>query len=97
MTVTQIRIGKHNTGIIGLNAILTEIASQTKDMQDNDIAKLMVEQVSLQNYIPSNVTDLYETALVINGKVAAVGSIPSRAKLLALIQKAELKVPSKNP
>lgn len=167
MTVTQIRIGKHNTGIIGLNAILTETARQTKDMQDNDIAKLMVKKVSRQNYIPSNVTDLYEAALVreykkhmgqpveplpiegiqikvlgagcpncdrleqeimavietagiaaqlehvrdfkeissygvmgspalvINGKVAAVGSIPSRAKLLALIKKTEPKVPSK--
>ena len=160
--ITQIKIGKHNTGIIGLNAILVETAEQNMYMQECDISKLLVEKVSKQNYIPPTVTDLYEAALlreykkhigqpvdplpvegiqikvlgagcpscdrleqemmaviekagiedaqlehvrdfkqissygvmgspalVINNKVVAVGSIPSRAKLLTLIRKAE--------
>ncbi len=167
--ITQIRIGKHNTGIIGLDSILTETAGQAMDMQDKDIGRLLVEKVSQQNYIPSNVTNLYEAslvreykkhmgqpveslpmegiqikvlgagcpscdrleqemmaviekagveaqlehvrdfkeissygvmgspALVINNKVKAVGSVPSRAKLLTMLQEAERQVSSKKP
>ena len=160
--ITQIRIGKHNTGIVGLDSILTEAAGQGMDVQEDDIGKFLVKKVSQQNYIPSNATHLYEAALVreykkhmgqpvesipmegiqikvlgagcpscdrleqemmgviekagveahlehvrdfkeissygvmgspalvINGKVKAVGSIPSRTKLLAILQEAIL-------
>ena len=162
--ITQIRIGKHNTGIVGLDSILTEAAGQGMDVQEDDIGKFLIEKASKQNYIPSNATHLYEAALVreykkhmgqpvesipmegiqikvlgagcpscdrleqemmaviekagveaqlehvrdfreissygvmgspalvINGRVAAVGSIPSRSKLLTLIQKAGRQV-----
>ncbi len=64
LSVTQIRIGKHMTGIVGLKSALAEILTTACGLEDAEIARLLVENLSQNNYIPSNVTDLYEAALL---------------------------------
>ena len=162
--VRQIKIGKHQTGIIGLDDALKEASEESQGFSDQKIGALMVEKLSKKNYIPSTVTSLYESAflreykkfkgepiqesplenveikilgagcpncdrleqdlmiliaetgieanlehirdikeigrygvmgspaLVINGKVKAVGSVPSKARLRELILEADAEI-----
>ncbi len=62
--LVQIKIGKHMTGIVGLKHALEEIKTKAHDLEDEGIAKFLVKNLSKKNYIPSNVTDLYEAALL---------------------------------
>lgn len=162
--VFQIKVGKHQTGIIGLDDALKETAKESQGFSDEKIGALMVEKLSKKNYIPSSVIPLYESAflreykkfkgepvpdtplenveikilgagcpncdrleqdlmiliaetgieadlehirdireisrygvmgspaLVINGKVKAVGSVPSKARLRELILEADAEI-----
>lgn len=60
----QIKIGRHMSGIIGLKQALEETGAMAHDLEDGDIAKLLVKKLSKKNFITSNVTDLYEAALL---------------------------------
>jgi hypothetical protein len=62
--LVQIKIGKHMTGIVGLKSALEEVKATDHGLGDDDIAGLLVKNLSQKNYIPSNVTDLYEAALL---------------------------------
>ena len=72
--ITQIRVGKHMTGIIGLKAALDEAAARCKDMPDDRISNVLLEILSKRNYIET--------------KVKAVGSVPPREKIKAWIERA---------
>ena len=63
-SVTQLKIGKHMTGIVGLKEALTEAACETENLSDNQIAALMMEKLSPKNYIPSTETELYESVFL---------------------------------
>lgn len=65
----QIKIGKHMTGIVGLKHALEEIKTTAHGLEDDEIAKLLVKNLSQKNYIPSNVTDLYEAAFLREYKI----------------------------
>lgn len=60
----QVRIGRHLTGIVGLKDALDEFKTKLHGLKDDDIAKFLVKKLSKKNYIPFNVTDLYEAALL---------------------------------
>lgn len=62
--VRQIKIGKHQTGIVGLDDALKEIAEECQSFSDERIGERMVEKLSKKNYIPSNVTSLYISAFL---------------------------------
>jgi small redox-active disulfide protein 2 len=62
--VRQIKIGKHQTGIVGLDDALKEIAEECLGFSDKRIGERMVEKLSKKNYIPSNVTSLYASAFL---------------------------------
>lgn len=62
--VTQIRVGKHMTGIIGLKEALAEIAGRREAMTDEQIADALVERLSRNNYIPDNIKVLYAQAFL---------------------------------
>lgn len=62
--VSQIRIGRHQTGIIGLEEALKEMAKESQGVSDQKIGAMMVEKRSKKNYIPSTVKDLYESAFL---------------------------------
>ncbi len=62
--VTQIRVGKHMTGIIGLKSALAETAAQCKGMPDDQIGKVLVERLGKRNYIDNGSREVYAQALV---------------------------------
>ncbi len=62
--VTQIKIGRHQTGIIGLEDALKQMAQEQPGFSDAMAGKYLVEKLSVKNYIPPGVTDLYETAFL---------------------------------
>jgi len=62
--VFQIRIGKHQTGIIGLEEALKEMSEEKQILSDQNIGTRMVEKLSKKNYIPSTVVDAYESAFL---------------------------------
>jgi len=62
--VRQIKIGKHQTGIVGLDDALKEIAEECQNFSDERIGERMVEKLSKKNYIPSNVSSLYASAFL---------------------------------
>jgi hypothetical protein len=53
--VTQIRIGKHMTGIIGLKSALADAAVRCKDMADDQIASVLLQMLSKSNYIETRI------------------------------------------
>ena len=101
----QIKIGKYQTGIVGLDEALKETAEECQGFSDEKIGAVMVGKLSGKNYIPSNVISLYASAflreykksmgspaLMINGKVKAVGSVPSKARLREMILEADAEI-----
>jgi hypothetical protein len=62
--VFQIKVGKHQTGIIGLAEVLKEISKEDQNLDDQTIGAAMVKKLSKKNYIPSTVADLYNSAFV---------------------------------
>lgn len=76
-SVRQIKVGKHNTGIVGLDDVLKEMAESMQQASGKEVASYGV---------------MGSPALVINRKVKAVGSVPPKSKLKELILKAELEL-----
>lgn len=62
--VTQIRIGKHVTGIIGLTAALDETAAHCAGMPDDQVAERLLEILSQHNYVESKFRDIYAQAFL---------------------------------
>lgn len=63
-SVRQIKVGKHNTGIVGLDDILKEVAETGSRMSDADIAAKMIQRLSKKNYIPSEAYNDYGKAFI---------------------------------
>jgi len=62
--VTQIKIGKHPSGIIGLKKILEEVANQCKGRADDEIKAELLKRLSQKNYISSNAKEVYSQAFL---------------------------------
>ena len=62
--VTQIRVGKHMTGIIGLKEALAEVAERREAMTDEQIPGALLARLSRRNYIPDDIRDLYAQAFL---------------------------------
>ena len=75
-SVTQLKIGKHMTGIVGLKEALEEVAGKVRNPSDEQIVGLMMEKLSSKNYIPSTETELYESVLLREYKKFMGESIP---------------------
>ena len=75
-SVTQLKIGKHMTGIVGLKEALEEVADKVRNPSDEQIVGLMMEKLSSKNYIPSTETELYESVLLREYKKFMGESIP---------------------
>lgn len=63
-TVRQIKVGKHNTGIVGLDNVLKEMAETMQSASDEQIAAELIQRISKKNYIPSGAYKEYETAFI---------------------------------
>jgi small redox-active disulfide protein 2 len=62
--VRQIKIGKHQTGIVGLDEALKQTAEECQGFSDQKIAGLLIQKLSQKNYIPSSAIPLYESAFL---------------------------------
>lgn len=63
-SVRQIKVGKHNTGIVGLDGVLKAISETEHSMSDEEIAQHMVKALSKKNYIPSEAYGEYREAFI---------------------------------
>jgi hypothetical protein len=62
--ITQIRIGKHDFGIIGLSAAIKIVAAKHKGAPDDQIANALYKVLSKDNYISDNIKDAYKQAFL---------------------------------
>ena len=62
--ITQIKIGQHRTGIIGLKKALKEISREFADKPDDKITAELFNRLSKLNYIPENSQKNYEQAFL---------------------------------
>ena len=63
-SVTQIKVGKHKTGIVGFDDALEEAARDSQLGSDQEIAAAMIKKLSQKNYIPSEAHDEYIKAFI---------------------------------
>jgi len=62
--ITQINVGGHATGIIGLQSILEEVAKEHKEKTDDEIKAELLNRLSQKNYISSRIRDVYGQAFL---------------------------------
>ena len=62
--VRQIKIGKHQTGIVGLDDALKETAEESRGFSDEKIGERIIEKLSKKNYIPSDAFPFYASAFL---------------------------------
>jgi hypothetical protein len=62
--IKQIRIGKHDFGIVGLTDAIDSVAKEHKDATDAVIADALLKRLSNDNYIPSIVKEQYKEAFL---------------------------------
>ena len=62
--ITQINVGGHATGIIGLQPILEEVANESKAKTDDEIKAELLNRLSKKNYISSRTRDVYGQAFL---------------------------------
>jgi hypothetical protein len=51
MDIQQIRIGKHQIGIIGLESAIKDIADEFRERTDEEIRSELLRRLSKRNYI----------------------------------------------
>jgi small redox-active disulfide protein 2 len=108
--VRQIKIGKHQTGIVGLDDALKEMTEECQikilgqgcpncDRLEQDLMILIAEtgiEADLEHIRDIREIGQYgvmgSPALVINGKVKVVGSVPSAARLREMILAADAEI-----
>ncbi len=57
--VTQIKIGGHRIGIIGLKLVLAEVAEAFAAQTDEEIRTELLKRLDQRNYIPGPAKDDY--------------------------------------
>jgi hypothetical protein len=62
--IRQIRIGKHDFGIMGLTNAIEMVAAEHKGGSDDLIADALYEVLKKDNYISDNVRDVYKQAFL---------------------------------
>jgi small redox-active disulfide protein 2 len=60
--VTQISVGGHRTGVIGLKVVLQEVAREFAGRPDADIKAALMERLGQSNYIVPNARAAFEAA-----------------------------------
>jgi len=62
--VSQIKVGLHRTGIIGLKAVLDEVAEVSAARTDDEIRSELLKRLGERNYIPKSVENDYARAFL---------------------------------
>lgn len=63
-SVTQIKVGKHKTGIVGFDETLEEAVEENQSGSEQEVATAMIKKLSKKNYIPSEAYADYEKAFI---------------------------------
>ena len=58
--VTQIRVGNSPVGIIGLKAVMEEVAQEYGDKTDREVQEELLNRLCKRNYIPEKAREEYE-------------------------------------
>ena len=70
--VTQIKIGNHRIGIIGLEKACQRLSEKSAHLPDAEIKQFLMAELKKTNYIPETAAKAYETAFF-NAFMAYVG------------------------
>jgi hypothetical protein len=62
--ITQIKVGNHRMGIIGLQHVLDEVSREFDGRSDNAVSAELMRRLSEFNYIPENSQKNYEKAFL---------------------------------
>ena len=62
--ITQIKIGRHRMGIIGLKHVLADISQEFDGRSDNAVTAELIRRLSKFNYIPEKSQKNYRQALL---------------------------------
>ncbi len=62
--VSQIKVGRHRMGIIGLKAMLAEVAQTAAGQSDEQIRSELLKRLGKRNYIPASAIDDYGRAFL---------------------------------
>jgi hypothetical protein len=62
--ITQIKVGHHRMGIIGLKQALEEVSREFAGRSDNKVTAELIRRLSKLNYIPENSRKDYEPAFL---------------------------------
>ncbi len=62
--IKQIRIGKHDFGIVGLTGAIASVARAHKGAEDSVIAEALFQMLSRDNYIPAEAKENYKVAFL---------------------------------
>ena len=62
--ITQIKVGRHRMGIIGLKHVLEEVSREFGDRSDDEVSDKLIRRLSKLNYIPENSQKNYEQAFL---------------------------------
>jgi hypothetical protein len=63
-TIKQIRIGKHDFGIVGLTEAFKTVSGASSNHSDSAIADALFNILKKQNYIPDHAVDKYKEAFL---------------------------------
>jgi hypothetical protein len=62
--ISQIRVGRHRMGIIGLKHVLEEVSREFGGRSDDEVSDELIRRLSKLNYIPENSQKDYEQAFL---------------------------------
>ena len=62
--ITQIKVGQHRMGIIGLKRVMDEVALESADKSDHEVEAELLLRLSKCNYIPSSAKAKYGRAFL---------------------------------
>ena len=62
--VTRVRVGNSPVGIIGLKAVMEDMAAEFRGKSDGEIGEELLRRLSKKNYISDNVRDEYRAAFL---------------------------------
>ena len=86
--IKQIMINDHLVGIVGLDDIIKKTAETQRGKSDDDIKKILLSEIAVNNYVPSKARDVYGHALLREFKLAQgipVDEEPSQGLNIAVL------------
>jgi len=62
--IVQIRVGKNNVGIVGLQDAIQDVAEESSSAADEEIGHALIDRLKKRNYIPGSAIEAYKQAFL---------------------------------